>query len=35
MFTNNGKVQHEGYVGAADEQAEHEKEMTESDGGGP
>ena len=33
VFPNNGKVRHEAYIGTADEQAEHEKEMTEGGSG--
>jgi uncharacterized cupredoxin-like copper-binding protein len=29
VFTNDGKVRHEAYIGTPDEQAEHEKEMAE------
>lgn len=34
VFTNSGKVRHEGYIGTAEEQADHEKEMKEGDDGG-
>lgn len=33
VFTNSGKVRHEGYVGTVEDQADHEKEMAEGGGG--
>ena len=31
VFTNSGKVRHEGYIGTSDDQADHEMEMAEGE----